>query len=207
MKQNIKFIPGWNFTDSIGGYVVSLLNPPYIGNKHVLVGWSLGGMLAINDYQQQPDYYSHLVLISSTPRFRCDQDWIGISTHQADKQLRSAESNMQDYQRQFLRLALHPDKSVESSEHINKYIKPYDSPSLLPDLQTLFSIDLRESFANIKIPVLQIIGGNDLIITPQQSLQSKNLLNHQTHIIPDAGHMLLSTHPEQVANLIQDFLC
>ena len=221
MNPSMTFIPGWGFKESVwqnladylsvgwakrsvpttppGGHAA--LSPPY----NALIAWSFGGLEAIQHCATHPTHFTHLILIASTPRFMRDENWEGLSEQQAVKQLAAAEQDMPRYLQQFLRLATHPQKLFK--EQIDAHMVNREEPFLLPQLRMLFTADLRDKFTNLTLPILQIISENDLVTRPQQSLQCSSLRPHQHRVIPNAGHMALYTHPEEVANHIQDFLC
>jgi pimeloyl-[acyl-carrier protein] methyl ester esterase len=169
-----------------------------------LIGWSFGGLAALQLYSNFPELFSHLILISSTPRFMSDGNWKGMSALQADKQFHSAKINMQKYQQQFLRLAIYPDKSKQIARN---HMHADDNENLLPQLHSLFHTDMRDEFSKLTVPVMQIIAENDMIVRPEQSMQSSQLLNHTIHTIPQAGHMFLKTHTYEVSTRIKEFIC
>jgi pimeloyl-[acyl-carrier protein] methyl ester esterase len=227
-KKSIVFLPGWGFKPSIWTSVADhltdfaphLLDLPKLldgsmtstlikscPDNAALVGWSLGGLIATLLYLDYPEHFTHLILISSTPKFTQADDWIGISEAQAKKQLSAAEKNILNYQQQFLSLACHPNQSPELTHELAMHIQQTDSAQLIPYLRFLFDTDTRAAFTTISIPVLQIISDRDRIVTKEQSMQSERLLQHQINIIPEAGHMLLKTHPSNIAQSIREFIC
>jgi pimeloyl-[acyl-carrier protein] methyl ester esterase len=227
------FIPGWGFHASIWQEIAKqfsdnathLLELPPLHdealsinvitakliascpNNAILVGWSLGGLIATALATNYPAHFSHLILLSSTPRFTADNNWAGISESQADKQLLAAMNDRKRYFHQFLGLACYPEKSSLMKNNLAPHLIGPDNNDLVPYLDILFNTDLRESFATISTPLLQMIAENDIVITKQQSLQSEALLPHKIEIIPNAGHMLISTHASQIVKNIRDFIC
>lgn len=216
------FISGWAFKPEVFEDIITLLpadeiqlidlcdfdvntfNASSRQDKHILIGWSLGCLTALQLCNLHPQHFTHLILLSGTPRFKQDQNWGGINEVQIQKQLASAETDISRYLRQFMRLACYPEKSLDNA---NKYLHSTKETSLQYLLQTLFHSDLREQFKNINIPIMQIIAENDRVVLPTQSLQSKSLIANTIHSIPNAGHLSLITHASQIATLIKEFTC
>ena len=79
---------------------------------------------------------------------------------------------------------------------------------LLADgLKYLEKTDLRDKIDQLKMPVLVIHGMDDQIV-PYFCGQYLTSFIPNSHLVPieNAGHGLLISHPEEIANSIKDFL-
>src|SRR5262249_36782326 len=135
MKKKIIYASGWGFKTDVFTDVTKHLHMfehDFIDstslheNNNILAGWSLGGLTALQFYKNFPDYFSHIILIASTPRFMRHDDWHGMSDTQAVKHLNLASVDMQKYQQQFLRLSTHPGKHQASKQTAKSYMHPHD---------------------------------------------------------------------------------
>jgi pimeloyl-[acyl-carrier protein] methyl ester esterase len=176
-------------------------------DQHIIIGWSLGGLTALQLCNRYPHYFTHLILLASTPRFMQDSNWYGMSASQIKKQLAFANSDLTGYYETFFKLAAYPEKSSAVLETAKQHLHAPHETILTHLLENLFYHDMREPFTKLNLPIMQIIGEKDVVIRPEQSSQANTLVNHTIHNIPKAGHLLPVTHPEQIAALIKDFIC
>jgi pimeloyl-[acyl-carrier protein] methyl ester esterase len=151
----------------------------------ILLGWSLGGLLAINIAKQIP--ISQLILCASSPKFIQTNDWeFGID---------------QDNFKQFSNaLALNPIKGLKrfvslqggdsyQTKHLKKTIEDYpvNVNALNQGLAILLESDLRSEFAELKIPKIALLGKKDTLI-PKRIQQWYQANNTQT-LLFDTGHL------------------
>ena len=138
----------------------------------IFIGWSLGGMLAIQLAHRYPEKLAGLVLVSSTPCFRVKTDWTqGCS----DKQFHTFEQALEDDTSkllgQYFMLMLHGDalprrrfnaiaKAVADRQH------PPAPKSLRSGLELLGALDLRHQLATVSLPTLVMHGAHDAITPP-----------------------------------------
>ena len=76
------------------------------------------------------------------------------------------------------------------------------------DWHTCFGFDAApEAYAALDVPVLLVRGAhtNDVIATITDQLAAV-LPASRTEIVEDAGHFLISSHPQDCAALLTDFL-
>ncbi len=136
----------------------------------ILVGWSLGGMLAMQLAHHSPEKLAGIVLLSSTPCFRAKTDWPqGCSDRQfyAFKQMLKNDPNK--LSGQFFMFMLHGDALPRSRLNtIAKQTMDHKHPPLPEALRTglklLDTLDLRDQLTDISIPSLVMHGIHDAII-------------------------------------------
>ena len=68
-------------------------------------------------------------------------------------------------------------------------------------------IDMRSTFKHLDIPVLSILGEQDILIHPNQALNQLNIKESANYlIIKGAGHAFFLTHPENTSKAIESFI-
>ena len=136
----------------------------------ILVGWSLGGMMAIQLAHHSPEKLAGIVLLSSTPCFCVKADWpqgCPDSRFHAFEQM--LESNSGKLSRQFFTLMFYGDALPRSRFNaIAKQVMDRKHPplpeALRAGLTLLNTLDLRDQLANISIPSLVMHGVHDIIV-------------------------------------------
>lgn len=222
------FLPGWGFKGSIWQKTVDLMNYPSLlldlpGNKEanldqitmtlsnkiphgaVLIAWSLSGLFAIDLCYKFPEKIKKLILVSSSPYFLNDGAWKGISMADRINFMALASENMPALQDKFTKLVAFPSRDKGIPLELKQHL--YDNNFLLlHHLLFLFSLDLREKFSALNLPILYIHGGKDVII--QENKTNIGMLNQKINyeILPAAGHVPFLTHTPYFISLLQDFI-
>ena len=167
----------------------------------VLVGWSLGGMLAL----QQADSLaagSMLVLINSTAKFCSDPETpYGVPA----AQLRSLAIAMRRQPEQTL-ANFYDQSAVPHAAIAQETCEPKDSKALLDGLTCLRNLDLREVAAKLQVPTLILYGDEDQVISPAASEELARLIRDSKQVIHhQVGHDLPIRESSRVATDILDF--
>ena len=174
-----------------------------------IIGWSTGGIIALELARLFPDDFGRLVLLSSTPKF-CEGDdfpyGIPVNTLKA-MQLglrRSPERTLKD----FLNQAASPvclDEDQLEEGVANALTQGKDV--MRDGLKYLKDSDYRDGLRNIKCPCLILHGRRDQII-PYGAAQwlDENLPTSDVVIYPEGGHQLLMQYGSDVVSRISAFL-
>lgn len=228
---HIIFIPGWAFQGSIAKNrflaSIQLIDfPPTIDRGNiietlcssiedkidpkdmVIMGWSLGGLIAVNLYNRRPERYKAIILIASTPCFGAQTNWLGISK---DHQTLFQNTLIKDYRifsTYYLKLISQPFSFSELRLNLQPHIIPENVfYAHRAYIEFLFEADLRSEFSKIKIPTLVIQGGKDFIIPMEVTQYLMKLNSHLNYCsIPNAGHIPFITHQNETNKIIAKFL-
>jgi pimeloyl-ACP methyl ester carboxylesterase len=74
-------------------------------------------------------------------------------------------------------------------------------------MQAIGTWNSHERLAQLTAPALIITGDRDVLIPPQNSnILHERIRGSRLHIIPDAGHSFTSSHPEEAARVVTEFL-
>jgi len=177
----------------------------------VLVGWSLGGMLAIELAATHPGRVAGLALVATSPSFRNRADW----THGCDEATFRAFADgvaadspgaggySPKFLGRFFMLMLQGDGLARARYHAlaHEFIdreRPPTPAGLAAGLHLLDSLDLRPMLAGITQPAWVAHGDADAIIPPAAG-------RHLAGALPDAawhgfegcGHAPFLTQPER----------
>jgi len=170
-----------------------------------LVGFSMGGYVALRYALKFPQAVSKLVLIGSSGKSLSDQE--RAKRNKIVGYLQGNHYNGINDLR--LKQFIHPrhlkgpiaatikamDKSLGKDYLLAQLAATAQRPSLLDKLHQL------------NCPVLIIGAQDDQLIPPQQMIELAGSFNNATiEIIPDCGHMSPMEAPVQVGKLISDFL-
>lgn len=161
----------------------------------VLVGWSLGGMLALDIACRRPERIAGLVLVSTTPCFRQRHDWPhGCEASLfADFEQAAREYSAKTMSR-FFALMLHGDKLTRSAynrlarEAVNRQQQP-TAAGLAAGLELLADLDLRPGLAGLSVPALIMHGEQDAVVPAGAGVTlSQTLPGSRIRLFPECGH-------------------
>jgi len=163
----------------------------------ILIGWSLGGQLAITLAEKLNAHESikGLVLVSTTPCFRQRSDWKYGCSEDFWHNFYSATTNHDPkLMQRFFKLMLHGDiltreQRTNIYNHSLDQQYPPSTESLINGLNLLDVYDLRSKLEAINIPTLVVHGNQDAIIPVQAShYLSRHIQTSQHHTFQDCGH-------------------
>jgi pimeloyl-[acyl-carrier protein] methyl ester esterase len=135
------------------------------GQKAVIMGWSLGGLIALKTAIEIPEMISGLALISPTPRMTGDYEYEGANP----RELRAMSARLAKYKQAVLENFA--SKAFGGYPGIEAYLEEaskFSPDELMAGLGFLEREDIRSGLAAIKTPALIMYGSSDNIIPPGQ---------------------------------------
>jgi pimeloyl-[acyl-carrier protein] methyl ester esterase len=157
-------LPGHGYSDNVEGgideWCSEIIN--LIPKNSIILGWSLGGLIAIKIATRLK--ISKLILVASTPNFIHSDKWkYGIDIDNFINFSESIKINISKGLKRFI--SLQTNQKVQIKE-LNKLIDnfPTNPKSLNQGLKILLSTDLSRELKNLSIPVQAILGKNDALI-------------------------------------------
>ena len=186
--------------------VVELLSGVVPERAHWL-GWSMGGQIATVFAASYPERVTKLVTVASNPCFVQRDNWscaMPEATHSAFE-----TSLAENETKTLMRFAMLQTQGAEQGKLILKYLKAliaqtdhaYAYESLAPLRE-----DVRNCLAMLSMPVLQLFGEKDLLVPVDVVEACRGLLESESHIYPDAGHLPFVSHQQQVVDDVRHFL-
>lgn len=173
-----------------------------------LLGWSLGGQLALAAALAQPAAVAGLILVNTTARFTLGPDWVhGLPAGQVRALGRALRHDVASALQGFLRLS--------AARHGHAGPAPVDLPrapdplaaTLAEGLRQLAETDLRPQLATLRCPALVIHAHDDAVIPLGAGLAlAAGLPGARLVVCDGVGHDLPLRAPERVAEAARDFL-
>lgn len=162
-----------------------------------VIGWSLGGLLAMR-LATEEERVASLFITTSSPRFTKAPDWPAVSKQVlarfADNLLSAPEKTVEE----FVALQLQGQASMAYRASL---------PGLQEGLRILSEWDLRAALAHYKKPACFVFGRLDAI-TPRalmRAMQSQYPHFHY-HLFNKAAHIPFLSHPQEYLAVLQEFL-
>ena len=176
-----------------------------------LIGWSLGGAIALRLAEKYPNKIKSLVLIASNPHFLSTQDWLGVAPNILADFASNIQKNASVTLLRFMGLQV---KGMPEMKSCLKQIKETFQECAVPELEVLMNglqilqtADLRRALAALALPVQMIFGEYDSLVPAQVGGQCESLAPQiEMHVIEGAGHVPFISHEQQVLTLVQGFL-
>lgn len=178
----------------------------------VVLGWSLGGLVALEAALRMPQRMRGLVLANSTPRFVATEDW---SCAMPAEQLKEFAAGLaQDYQetlQRFLSLQVRGDEAAHTSlrrlrDALFAHGEP-DTASLTTGLGVLRDSDLRSSLKDVSVPTLVLAGGYDRLTPPAASeYLASHIPGARLQIFPRSAHAPFISHADAFVGALMDFM-
>ncbi len=178
----------------------------------VWIGWSLGGLVALNAALMKPAAVSSLILLASTPKFVQQRGWrCAMPVSVFDEFYRALSVNVHRTLMRFLSL------QIQQSDHGRETLSQLKAGlALLPEAQQgalqaglalLRDTDLRAQLSALQCPVLWLLGERDTLVPLALKAALEDLHPQASiEIISRAGHAPMLSHPQQSLQLIGEFL-
>ena len=161
--------------------------------KSYLLGWSMGGMVALETAARYPDRVAGLILVGSTAKFCSDEDYPqGIPAQHLRAMVAALRKHPAPVLSQFLTEVHAPDTLDPDSLSVNVIrATALGIDNLIRDLGYLQSADLRQIAKTLNVPTLVLHGREDRIV-PYQSGQwlLDNLPHARGRIFKGVSHGL-----------------
>lgn len=166
----------------------------------IWLGWSLGGLIALDAARRYPNRVAKLVLVSTTPKFVQAADW----PHAVEAEVFAgfARSLARDYRAtllRFLSLQIGADDNTRTLlKTLRTQIFEHGEPraqALAAGLSILQQTDLRASLENIHQPALIVHGSHDRLAMPAAGeYLAAHLAGARLWRIAGAGHTPFLSH-------------
>ena len=174
----------------------------------ILLGWSLGGQLAIRIALDSPARVSQLILMSTTPKFVLGYGWQAGIPHQ---DLQAFATDMQaDTRATLLRFLSLQTRGATGQKALLQNLRASLFSQALPHahalqagLEMLLHTDLRTQVCQISLPTLVIHGSLDKLTPPAAGAWlAKNIPSVRHELIDGAAHAPFLSHTQPVAKAI-----
>lgn len=177
-----------------------------------LLGWSLGGQVALRLALDRPARIGRLVLLASTPRFVAGEDWRG-GVAAADLEA-FGTALVADPQATLLRFLSLQTRGMAGQKVRLQQLRQTllatpapDAVALAAGLAILRETDLRREAAGLDTPALVVHGTADTLTPVAAGAWLGGALPAARYLeLPGAGHAPHLSHTDEVAAAIRDFV-
>ncbi|MDN3652298.1 pimeloyl-ACP methyl ester esterase BioH [Thalassotalea ponticola] len=191
--------------------VISNLVADCITQPSVILGWSLGGLVATEIALHHRNLVTGLVTIASSPYFVQQDNWPGIKAELLTSFHRQLAADSDKTISNFLKL------QAMGSEHVARDIKEIKSllasrPKanervLDASLCLLETVDLRCKIADLTVPFLRLYGRLDSLVPKGMIEQMDKLVpNADRYVFHRASHAPFISHKEEFYTVLSDWL-
>jgi pimeloyl-ACP methyl ester carboxylesterase len=172
----------------------------------LLIGASMGGMLALEAARQAPQRVRGIALLGSTAR----PDTPELVTLRTQAIALFEAGRMDEVLRANVMFAFHPLHARDEAL-VGSYlamIRRAGAEQLIHQNRAVMTrADLRPALPRITCPVLVVVGEADALTTPDQSREMAAALpGARLEVVPGAGHMLTMEQPARVSALLLRWL-
>jgi pimeloyl-[acyl-carrier protein] methyl ester esterase len=183
-------------------------------NRYTLIGWSLGGQIALDLAAALPAGVERLALIATTPRFLAAPGWRhGTAPGVLWKLISSLHTDRAHAMSEFLALQVRgcaprtADRAL-SVLHTALALQGHARPAaLMHGLERLRDADLRASLPAVRAPTLVIAGRLDRITRPEASRALAAALPQARYVeFARTAHVPFLTHTVHFITVLTRFL-
>lgn len=178
-----------------------------IPDQSILIGWSLGGLLAIALASRYPHKVKKLGLIASSPCFMAKESWPGMDARVMQQFAGQLQQDLALTVERFLAIqAMGSSTARQDIKLLKQAVLSLPLPSarsLQGGLELLATLDLRQEFAALPQPVFAILGRLDSLVP----VAIAPLLQHlspqlQIEILQKASHAPFISHQQEFVSLL-----
>ena len=238
MSTPIVLLHGWGFTPAVWNPVINALVQQGFNHDHLLapalnaasgdltqsidalarqlperahiVGWSLGGELALALATCIPQRLASLTMIASTPCFMNHDDWaLGQPPSLLDDFDQRLAENPAALLKRFSMLIRHGDVAASRDRALTEELSQCNDSNLArlaAGLKLLRHIDLRAHMHADDVPTLLIHGTQDAVVPMAAAAWLAHKSHATLHEFEGASHALPLTHAPQIALYLLDFI-
>jgi len=209
-------LPGMGGSSSISPYTLDSISKEIKANVPIkkcnILGWSLGGQVAMYLAIKMPEFVEKLILMSTTPCFVEKIDWpYGVNKQFFLNFEIEAKKNLNDTLMKFFLIQI---RGINDSKKIMKFLKnefiesrDENKSGMQSALNVLKKADLRNDVKKIDKPTLIITGDKDRLTSTKASVWLYETIKGATlKEIKGANHMPFISHKETMTASVKKFL-
>jgi pimeloyl-ACP methyl ester carboxylesterase len=172
----------------------------------VLVGHSMGGMLALHAHHEAPERVAALALLSSSAR----ADTQELIRLRSDAIVEFEHGRTDDVLRANAMFAFHPRHAADRTrvdDYVAQILRIGPLQLIAQNRAVMARADMRPWLAAIACPLLLACGDDDRLTPLEHSREIAQAVPHaRLEVVPHAGHLLPWDQPERVNALLLQWL-
>lgn len=184
---------------------------PVLPGRCHLLGWSLGGLVALSLARQLPEQISSVVTVATNPRFVQGEGWATAMPAEILQKFREVfEEDVEGTLIRFLALNCKgADTMREDVRKLKEILYFCGLPArraLAGGLDILATADLRDTLARLRQPALMLFGENDNIVPAAVALEVENINAHVAIAVQQGvAHVPFVSAPDIFVTALMDF--
>jgi pimeloyl-ACP methyl ester carboxylesterase len=173
----------------------------------ILIGHSMGGMVAQEVVARRPDLVSRLVLSGTSPAFgKPDGDWQSEFIAQRTAPLTAGKS-MAELAETLVPQMVGPGSLPEGVRLATHCMGLVPAATYRRALECIVTFDRRGNLPNIRVPTLVVAGEHDRNAPPAVMKKMADAIAHSTYIeMKGIGHLQNLEAPDEFDSLVLNFL-
>lgn len=200
--------PGPYSIDQLGDDTASLIDHLGLGPLDCL-GWSLGGSVLQSLLIRHSEMVQRAVLVSAFPNYtKVQHSWL-------DALIALRQTDLDEIARAIIglpwgttgRALADHDRVYAAAELASKAPEPTSREGFLAQAEGLRVYDSRPRLSEVKRPCLILVGAEDVLTPPQQSIEITELIaNAKLVVLPRGGHSMMLEYTADVLTEVRSFL-
>ncbi|NIH41322.1 MAG: alpha/beta fold hydrolase [Buchnera aphidicola (Periphyllus aceris)] len=180
----------------------------YIPKNCVLIGWSIGGLIATLLTLKNKKNILSLITISSSPCFIKKKNWPGMEINQIDEMKKKLLINYKNSIKNFFELQKNNTNKIKIKKLYKKIISQKKPNNLTIEFNTkiLKKIDLRKKIRKIKIPIFRIYGNLDSIVPKEICKILDKKIKKNSFIFKKSNHAPFISDLKKCHKKIKNFI-
>jgi len=179
--------------------------------KGTWLGWSMGGLLALNLALKQPQQVDALVMLCATPCFVTREHWPhGTDVQVLEQFANNLQLDIKQTIQTFLALEVMGVDDERSQLKVLKekvFERPLPSKqALTAGLTLLRQVDLSSQLKNFQIPSLWISGRRDRLVLPAAMQQAAELCGGEYYMLRGSGHAPFIRQAAELTQIVKNLL-
>ncbi|WP_318456221.1 pimeloyl-ACP methyl ester esterase BioH [Photobacterium leiognathi] len=176
------------------------------------LGWSLGGLVAIQAALMAPERVTQLITLASSPSFMAREGWRGIKPDVLINFQSQLASDFTLTVERFLALqAMGSPTARQDIKNLKQAVleRPMPDPTALAlGLRLLETVDQRDELSQLTQPWLRMYGRLDgLVPVKTEAVITKLCPQSSSYIFQSASHAPFISHPEEFISVVHQFIC
>ncbi|HEU5293692.1 MAG TPA: alpha/beta fold hydrolase [Burkholderiaceae bacterium] len=172
----------------------------------VLVGSSMGGMLALHAHRAAPQRIAALALLSSSAR----PDTPELIRLRGDAIVEFEQGRAEGVLRTNAKFAFHPAHAEDGArvdDYVAQILRVGAVQLIAQNRAVMARADMRPWLTDIRCPLLVACGDGDLLTPPEHSREIALAVPHaRLEVLRDAGHLMTWEQPERINTLLLQWL-
>jgi pimeloyl-ACP methyl ester carboxylesterase len=172
----------------------------------VLIGSSMGGMLAQHAHRTAPQRIAGMALLSTTAR--ADTPELIRLRSDAIVEFQSGHAGL--VLRANAMFAFHPNHANDAAQvddYVEQILRVGAAQLIAQNRAVMARVDMRPWLSDIRCPLLVAVGDQDLLTPLEHSREIAAAVPHaQLEVVPNAGHLMTWEQPALVNTLLLQWL-